>query len=211
MGRIFDITLPITTDMILYPGSPPTRVEPHSRIPGGDDANVTRLSFGSHTGTHVDAAHHFIQGGQTVDELPLDVLIGDAIVAQVDEGVAAIGRAELEHLGLDGATRVLLRTRNGSLLEKPSFDEGFTYLTGDGAEYLLELGVRLVAIDYLSIEAFDADEPAAHRTLLEREVVVVEGVDLREVPPGAYELMCLPLRVAGIDGAPVRAVLRAPR
>jgi arylformamidase len=211
MSRLYDITLPITESMITYPGNPPVQVQPHSRIADGDDANVTALSFGSHTGTHLDAAHHFVDGGQTVDQLPLDVLLGPALVVQLPDDVRAIGRDELARLELNGEERVLLRTRNSALLHKDQFDEDFAYLTGEGAEYLLELGVSLVAIDYLSIEAFDADEPEAHRTLLQREVIVVEGVDLSDVPPGRYELLCLPLKVAGIDGAPVRAVLRPLR
>jgi arylformamidase len=211
MSRLYDITLPITESMITYPGNPPVKVQPHSRIADGDDANVTVLSFGSHTGTHLDAAHHFVDGGQTVDQLPLNVLLGPALVAQLPDDARAIGRDELARLELNGEERVLLRTRNSALLHKDEFDKDFAYVTGEGAEYLLALGVRLVAIDYLSIEAFDADEPEAHRTLLQREVIVVEGVDLSDVPPGRYELLCLPLKVAGIDGAPVRAVLRPLR
>jgi arylformamidase len=208
MSTMYDITLPITENMITYPGNPPVQVQPHSRIADGDDANVTILSFGSHTGTHLDAAHHFVDGGQTVDQLPLDVLMGPAVVVELPGHVRAIGRDDLARLQLDGEQRVLLRTRNSALLHESDFDEDFAFLTGGGAEYLLEQGVKLVAIDYLSVEEFDADEPVAHRTLLEREVIVVEGVDLRDVPPGRYELICLPLKVAGIDGAPVRAVLR---
>jgi arylformamidase len=208
MARLYDITLPIREDMITYPGNPPTRVRPHSSIADGDDANVTELSFGSHTGTHVDAAHHFIDGGQTVDELPLDTLIGDALVVELPDSVTAIGEQELKAAGVRDVARVLLKTRNGVLLEKDEFDEGFAHITGDGAEYLVQQGVRLVAIDYLSVEAFAADEPRAHQTLLAKEIIVVEGVDLREVPPGRYELICLPLKVSDIDGAPLRAVLR---
>jgi arylformamidase len=208
MATLYDITLPIREDMITYPGSPPTRVRPHNKLEDGDDANVTTLSFGSHTGTHVDAALHFVPDGQAVDALPLDVLIGPAVVVHLPADVVAIGADALRAAGIDGARRVLLRTRNAALLDRDAFDPGFAHLTGDGARYLLEQGVRLVAIDYLSIEGFDAGEPVAHRTLLEREVIVVEGVDLREVPAGRYELICLPLKVAGIDGAPLRAVLR---
>jgi arylformamidase len=209
MSRIYDITLPIEEGMITYPGNPPTRVRPHSRIADGDDANVSELSFGSHTGTHLDAASHFIDGGQTLEELPLDVLIGPATVYHLPDEVTAIGEAELRAAGVGSGERVLLRTRNAELLGRDEFEEDFAHLTGDGARYLVDRGVRLVAIDYLSVEAFDADEPAAHETLLGREVIVVEGVDLRAVPAGEYELICLPIKVTGIDGAPVRAVLRS--
>jgi arylformamidase len=209
MSMIHDITLPITEGMILYPDNPPVRLRPFNRIAHGDEANVTEISFGSHTGTHVDAAHHFVDGGQTVDELPLERLIGPALVVRIDDAVRAIGALELREAGIEGERRVLLRTRNADLLGRDSFEEDFAHITAEGAEYLLSAGVELVGIDYLSIEAFDAEEPQAHRTLLEREVVVVEGLDLRKVPPGRYELICLPLKVAGVDGAPLRAVLRS--
>jgi arylformamidase len=209
LSRVYDITLPIHEGLITYPGNPETRLIPHDRIAAGDPANVTELRFGSHTGTHLDAAHHFVDGGQTVDELPLDVLIGPARVVEISD-VSAIGAAELRAAGIEGETRVLLKTRNQELLDRDGFEEDFAHVTGDGARYLVDAGVRLIAIDYLSIEAFDADEPVAHRTLLEKEIIVVEGVDLREVPAGRYELICLPLKVRGIDGAPVRAVLREP-
>jgi arylformamidase len=209
MARLHDITLPIREDMITYPGNPPTRVRPHQSIAAGDDANVTLLSMGSHTGTHLDAAHHFIDGGQTVDELPLDALIGPATVVRIDDSVTAIGPDALRAAGAKpGTQRLLLRTRNSGLLGHDGFEEDFAFLTGDGARWLVEHGVRLIAIDYLSVEQFNADDPIAHRTLLEREIIVVEGVDLRNVAPGDYELICLPIKVAGIDGAPVRAVLR---
>jgi arylformamidase len=209
MARLYDVTLPIAEGMITYPGSPATRVEPHDSIEDGDDANVTTLTFGSHTGTHLDAAHHFIDGGQTVDELPLAVMIGPARVYELPGHVTAIGEHELREAGVQGETRVLLKTRNAALLGRDEFEEDFAYVTGDGAEYLVEQGVRLVGIDYLSVEAFDADDPAAHRTLLEHEVIIVEGLDLRHVPAGRYELLCLPLKVTGIDGAPARVVLRS--
>jgi arylformamidase len=208
MARFYDITLPIEEGMITYPGSPATRVVPHSRITAGDDANVTQLSFGSHTGTHVDAARHFIDGAQAVDELPLEVLIGEARVVALPDDLTAIDARQLQAAGIDGAERVLLRTRNSRLIGEDEFREDFAFVTGDGAEYLVAAGVRLLGIDYLSVEAFGAEEPAAHRALLEREVIIVEGLDLRHVPPGRYELLCLPLRAAGIDGAPARTVLR---
>lgn len=210
MGRLYDISLPISEEILTYPGDPPVRFGVHARIARGDDANVTELAFGTHTGTHVDAPHHFVDGARRVDELPLEALIGPARVVVIPDEVQAIGADELQAAGAAGATRLLLRTRNAALLGKPDFDASFAHLTGDGAAYLVHAGVRLVAIDYLSIEAFGAEEAVAHQRLLGAEVIVVEGVDLREVPAGEYELICLPLRLAGLDGAPVRAVLRAP-
>jgi arylformamidase len=210
MATYHDISLPITQGMVTYPEDPEVQVEAHSRIEGGDDVNVTRLALGSHTGTHVDAASHFIPGGQTVDRLPPARLIGPALVASIPPQVTAIGAAELRAAGIDRETRVLLQTRNGRLLDRREFHEDYAHLTADGARYLVDGGVELVGIDYLSVEAFDAQAPVAHRTLLEREVVVVEGLDLRGVAPGRYELICLPLRLAGGDGAPARVLLREP-
>jgi arylformamidase len=208
MPRFHDISLTVSESIITYPGDPEIRFTPHARIADGDDANVTRIAFGTHTGTHLDAPRHFIDGGRTVDQLALETLIGPAVVARIPGDVRAIGAEELRAAGIEGAERVLLRTRNSALLAEDEFREDFAYFTAEGAEYLVQIGVRLVALDYLSIEAFDADGAPAHQALLGAGVVVVEGVDLREVPPGEYELICLPLRLAGLDGSPVRAVLR---
>jgi arylformamidase len=209
MTRFFDVTLPIRDGMVVYPGDPEVRVRTHSAMAEGDDANVSVLSLGSHTGTHLDAPKHFFDEGQTVEALPLDVLIGPARVVELPDDVTAIGARELERARLDGEPRVLFKTRNGRLLDRDEFSSDYAYLTADAGEYLAEAGVRLVGIDYLSVEPPDADEPVVHRTLLGRDVIIVEGLDLRQVPPGRYELLCLPLKVAGIDGAPLRAVLRS--
>jgi arylformamidase len=208
MPRYHDISLPVSERLVTWPGDPEIRLPAHARIAAGDDVNVTVLNMGSHTGTHVDAPLHFIDGARPVDELPLDILIGPARVVEFDRGITAIGADELKEAGVHGEERLLLKTRNRDLLDDDAFREDFTYLTESGARHLLEAGTKLVAIDYLSIEAFDADEPVAHRTLLERDVIIVEGVDLRGVPAGHYELICLPLRLEGLDGAPARVVLR---
>jgi arylformamidase len=208
MARLYDVSLRITEDIVTYPGDPDVRFVPWSRIAEGDDANVTQLVIGSHTGTHLDAPHHFVDGARTVDELALAELIGPARVIEIPGDVRAIGAEELAAAGAAGATRLLLRTRNSALLGRSGFEESFAYVTASGADYLLRCGVRLVAIDYLSIEEFGAGRAVAHQRLLGAEVIVVEGVDLREVPAGEYELICLPLRLAGLDGSPVRAVLR---
>jgi arylformamidase len=235
MSEFRDISLPLTEALVVYPGDPEISIRPHSRIADGDDANVTRLAFGSHTGTHLDAARHFMDDGQTVDRLPLARLIGPARVVRIPDEVMAIGAGDLRRAGVvaaapdagagaepgaepgarsgavgnaSGTSRLLLRTRNSGLPATGPFRKDFAYLTGDAARFLLEAGVELVGIDYLSVEAPDADDPVVHRVLLEREVVIVEGLDLRDVAPGLYELICLPLRLEGLDGSPVRAVLR---
>jgi arylformamidase len=155
----------------------------------------------------VDAAKHFFDDGETVDMLPLERLIGRATVLEFAEDVMQVGAKELDGQPLEGARRVLLKTRNSALLEQAEFDRSYTFLAPDGAELLAEQGVELVGIDYLSIEQFRSGHHRTHRTLLERRIVIVEGLQLGGVAPGVYDFICLPLRLAGMDGAPARAVL----
>jgi arylformamidase len=206
---IIDISRPIGPDTPVWPGDPPVVVEPVARLEAGDPADVSRLALGTHTGTHVDPPAHFIPGGATVDVLALDVLVGPAIVADVN-AAGPVDRAALESLSLpDGTTRLLLKT---------GADSGA--LTADGAQWLVDRGVSLVGADTLSIEPESLcpgvrgcppeEQYPVHRTLLGAGVVIVEGLDLRAVTPGPYQLVCLPLRIAGGDGAPARAVLIRP-
>jgi arylformamidase len=204
---VIDISLPISSRMIVYEGDPGVDITPRLEIARGDTANVSLLSMGSHTGTHVDAPAHFIDGGATVEALPLDTLIGPALVATVTSE-RLIGRRDLEPLPLDGHSRLLLKTGNSSLWAAGDFSRDFIALDLEGARYLSERGLRLIGIDYLSIEAFHSPGHPVHRHLLGAGVVILEGLDLSRVAPGVYELVCLPLPVRGIDGAPCRAVLR---
>lgn len=207
MSRIYDISTPVRSGGVVYPGNPEIRIEPQQAISRGAGANVSAVAFGSHTGTHVDAAKHFFDDGQTVDRIPLDRFIGPAIVLAFADDLMSIGAAELARYDIGSHTRVLLKTRNSSLLRRSDFVEDYTYLAPDGAEHLVQRGIELVGIDYLSIEQFHSGHHRTHLTLLEKNAVIVEGLDLSEVPPGEYQLICLPLRLAGLDGAPARAVL----
>lgn len=207
MSRIYDISTPVRTGGVIYPGNPEIIIQPQQAISAGAGANVSSVSFGSHTGTHVDAVKHFIDDGQTVDQIPLERLIGPALLLAFPDDLMSVGAADLERHDLSGHTRVLLRTRNSSFLEGPEFVKDYTYLAPDGAEYLVSRGIELVGIDYFSIEQFHSGHHKTHRTLLERGVVIVEGLSLSVPGAGAYELICLPLRLAGLDGAPARAVL----
>jgi arylformamidase len=144
-----------------------------------------------------------------VDRIPLDKLVGRTLLVGLNDDVRAIGQAELRRLDLGDHTRILLRTRNSALLSAREFAKDYTYLAPDGAAYLVEKGFELVGIDYLSIEQFHSGHHRTHRTLLERSVVIVEGLDLSEPPPGEYDLVCLPLKLEGCDGAPARAILVA--
>jgi arylformamidase len=206
--RIHDISLALTPTTVFYPGNPGIAITPHQAMARGDSANVSFLSFGSHTGTHVDAPRHFDDAASAVDEIVIERLIGPASVIEFGDAVSSIGRAELEQAGLRGAKRVLFKTRNSRLLHEREFRSDYTFLAPEGAELLVKSGVELVGIDYLSIEQFKSGHHRTHLTLLRRGVVIVEGLDLSAVAPGEYELLCLPLRLAGLDGAPARAVLR---
>lgn len=207
MKRILDISVPIANGGVVYPGNPEIRIEPQSELSRGGSSNVSRIALGSHTGTHVDAPRHFFDAGGTVDRLPLDALIGPATVIAFDDHVMRVTAADLQRHRLDGAERVLLRTRNSAFVTDRQFHPDFTYLAPDGAEYLVERGVKLVGVDYYSVEQFHSGHHRTHRTLLERGVVIVEGLDLSAVDPGTYTFTCLPLRMEGLDGAPARAVL----
>jgi arylformamidase len=205
--RIYDVTVPISANMIVYPGDPAVLIEPVQEI-GKDNSlsNVSLYSLGSHTGTHVDPPFHFIKDGPTVDRLPLDLLIGPVRVAEVSEEV--IDETVVDRLDLDGVTRLFFKTRNSRLWERPDFVDDFVYITPNAASTLIELGVRAVGIDYLSVEKFDFETPMTHLTFLRAGVLIVEGLDLRAVEPGDYEMICLPMRIKGGDGAPARVVLR---
>jgi len=207
VSRIYDISVPIRAGGLVYPGNPEIDITLQQAVAKGAGANVSAIRFGSHTGTHADAARHFFDDGQTVDEIPLERLIGPALLLRFSDDLRAVGATELKAHDLKGHKRILLRTRNSALLYQKDFARDYTYLAPDGAEYLVESGVELVGIDYLSIEQFHSGHHRTHRTLLAKSVVILEGLDLSVPPAGEYQLICLPLRIEGCDGAPARAVL----
>ncbi|HMH85311.1 MAG TPA: cyclase family protein [Gemmatimonadaceae bacterium] len=209
MSRIYDISVPIRSGGLVYPGNPEIDISLQQAVAKGASANVSNIRFGSHTGTHADAARHFFDDGQPVDMIPLDRLIGPALLIGFSDSVRSVGAADLREHDLKNHKRVLLRTRNSAFLSQKDFVTDYTYLAPDGAQYLVDKGVELVGIDYLSIEQFHSGHHRTHRTLLERSVVIVEGLDLSVPAPGEYEFICLPLRIEGCDGAPARAVLIA--
>jgi arylformamidase len=200
--EIYDITVPIREGMVGYEGDPEVRLERVHAIERGDVANNSRLDFGVHTGTHVDAPVHFIDGAPAADELPLERLLGPAQVVDATAVEDELDADALLALELPPVERILFKTRNSRLWQLEEFTYDFVSLTGSGAELLVERGVLLVGLDYLSIG--DAD---AHRVLLGAGVVAVEGLDLAHVDAGEYRLVCLPLRLVGSDGAPARAIL----
>jgi arylformamidase len=205
-----DVTVPMHAAMPTWPGDPPIVLERERSLDRGDASNVTRLAFGAHTGTHVDAPLHFLAKGAAVDRMPLDAMLGPARVIAI-RGGPVIGRAALEREDVREGERILLRTENS---DRPWFREPFrprfVSLAPDAAEYLAQRRIRCVGVDYLSVGPFDAEAENArtHRLLLAAGVWIVEGLDLSAVNPGAYELLCLPLRLEGVEGAPARALLR---
>jgi arylformamidase len=206
-----DVTLALSPLLPVWPGDPEIEIAPLARIEAGDPANVSRLNCSVHSGTHVDAPRHFVDGGQSVEELDLNILLGPAHVARIPDTVDAVGPEELERLELaPDVIRLLLRTRNSNLWQtaRTEFTRDFVALTAQGAEWVVERGVRLVGVDYLSVQLFADLEPDTHLTLLGSGVIIVEGLDLGQVPSGDYELLCLPLKIDGCDGAPARVVLR---
>jgi arylformamidase len=209
VSRIYDISVPIRSGGLVYPGNPEIEISLQQAVAKGAGANVSFIRFGSHTGTHADAARHFFDDGQTVDAIPLERLIGPALLLSFPDDVRSVGAADLQKHDIKGHTRILLRTRNSALLSQKEFVRDYTFLAPDGAQYLVDQGVELVGIDYLSIEQFHSGHHKTHRTLLEKSVVILEGLDLSVPAPGAYQLICLPLRIEGCDGAPARAVLVA--
>ena len=207
LPTIYDISLPIIDGGLTYPGNPPIQIALQQSIAKGAGANVSSLAFGSHTGTHVDAPKHFFDDGVGVDALALDVLMGPAMLLCMEPDVMAVGEAHLRMHELKGHTRILIATRNSRFIRDGAFVADYTYLAPDGASYLASIGVTLVGVDYLSVEQFHSGHHRTHRTLLERGIVIVEGLDLSQPPAGPYELRVLPLRLVGLDGAPARAVL----
>lgn len=211
---IFDVTVPLSNRIAVYPGDPPPAIKPAKLIAKGDEANITLLHLGAHTATHVDAPRHFVEGARPISELSLDVLVGDARVIDIPADADAITAAHVTPERIGGATRVLFRTRNSAFWhnEPERFREDFTYLGLDAARELVRQGVRLVGIDYLSIEEMNSKEFPVHRTLLGNDMIIIEGLDLHLIRPGDYELICLPLRLdeGAHDGAPARVILRTP-
>lgn len=205
--KFLDVSVSLAAGIPAYPGNPEFELQPVKRIAAGDSSNVSKLVMGTHTGTHVDAPKHFFDDGAGVDALALDLLIGRAHVVEIPKR-GGIGKDELASAGLREDIRVLLKTPNSALWNGESFHQDYTYLTEDGARYLVNQGVKVVGIDYLSVEQFKKPGAPAHRALLSQSVVIIEGLNLAEAEAGMYEMYCLPLRIAGSDGAPARVVLK---
>ena len=209
---IYDVTVPVSNELPTWPSDPAVEISDFRSFAAGDGVNVSMLNLGAHTGRHVDAPAHFIEGAAKVESLPLDALIGEAIVIEVPEDFPAIDEEFVKQNYVPGSERVLFKTRNSAFWSEaePQFHTDFTYLDLTAAKWLVEQGIKLVGIDYLSIEKYASEKHETHLALLSHGVVILEGLNLTGVSAGNYELICLPLRLRSNqgDGAPARVVLR---
>lgn len=204
--KIYDVSVPISPELPVYPGDPGVGVVLKESIANGHPCNVSALSFGAHTGTHIDAPYHFIESGIKVDEIPINLLIGRTLV--VEFTAPRIDAAVLKEVDLGEHVRVIFKTRNSYLWSSNKFVEDYVHVTPEAAEILVECGIKLVGIDYLSIEQYRSTNYRTHHILLSNGVIIIEGLNLSEVEPGDYELICLPLKIKDADGAPARVILR---
>jgi arylformamidase len=207
MTEWIDVSMPLKNGMVRWPDNPPVSVRRVLDMSRGDICNVSELSMGSHTGTHVDAPVHFVSQGKGIDEISLDATIGPARIIEISDK-ERITRDELVDYEIRKGERVLFKTTNSSVAKSDKFVEDFVYITRQAAAHLASLRVLTVGVDYLSVGGFKADAVETHRALLEAGVCIIEGLDLSKVGAGIYELVCLPIKIVQGDGAPARAVLR---
>ena len=205
--RLIDVTVPLDAQLPTYPHNTPFTLEPIKRIARGDSSNVSTLHMSAHAGTHVDAPRHFFDEGAGTEALPLELLVGRTRVIEVSSRTG-ITAEDLDGIDFSDDIRVLIKTHNSHLWGSPEFETGYVGVTESGAKRLVERGLKVVGVDYLSVEQFRKPGAPAHHILLGAGTIVIEGLDLRDVDPGIYEMFCLPLRIVGSDGAPARVVLR---
>src|SRR4051812_33391216 len=205
--KLIDVSVPLDARLPSYPNNTPFSLEAIKRLARGDSSNVSTLHMSAHTGTHVDAPRHFFDEGAGTEALSLELLVGRTRVIEVTSR-AGIASEDLRGLDLADDIRVLIKTQNSRLWGSPEFHTDYVGVTESGARHLVEHGIKVVGVDYLSVEQFRTPGAPAHHVLLGGGTIVIEGLNLRDVDPGVYEMYCLPLRIVGSDGAPARVVLR---
>jgi arylformamidase len=207
-GDWIDISVPLHSGMAHWPDNPPVAIERVMSIDRGDKANVSKLSMGAHTGTHMDAPVHFLPEGKGIDTMPLVATIGLARVIEIQD-IESIKPGELQSHQIQSGERILFKTRNSSRCwQTDNFVEDFVYISQEAARYLAAQQIQTVGVDYLSVGGFFKDGTETHQALLSAGIWIIEGLNLSNVQPGLYELICLPLRITGGDGTPARAILR---
>jgi arylformamidase len=205
--KLIDVTVPLDASLPIYPGNTPFTVETVKRIARGDSSNVSALHMSAHSGTHVDAPRHYFDDGPGVDALPLELMLGRARVVEISSR-SGIGADELASLDLSDDIRILFKTSNSRLWGSPVFHEDYVGITASGAEHLIAHGIKVVGVDDLTVEEFEKPGGPAHHALLGGGAIIIEGLNLRDVEPGIYDMLCLPLRAVGVDDAPARVLLR---
>ncbi|HHT9150162.1 MAG TPA: cyclase family protein [Candidatus Wujingus californicus] len=206
--KLYDITLTISESTITWPRDPKVSIQKTRLISKGNSCNVSELKFGSHCGTHIDAPYHFEENGIKIDQIPLDYLIGDVTVFNI-KNKEKIDLEDIKSLKLNYINRVIFKTINSTYWKLPEFKSDFVYLTKEAAQYLVDSSIKLVGIDYLSIEKYGNKGADTHHTLLKNGIVVIEGLDLGEIEAGNYELIALPLKIKDCDGSPARVILKS--
>jgi len=210
MSELIDISVALDDDLPIWPGSPGFQLEALHQIAEGDEANVSKLTCDVHTGTHIDAPRHFVENGKTVEEIPLSVLVGPAVVVRVPDEVNTITASVLDELDIPSTTsRLLLHTRNSDLWSSHlgTFRHDYTALAPSASQWIVDHDIRCIGVDYLSVQHY-GDGPETHQILLQGDVVIVEGLNLSGVEAGKYELLCMPIKLGGGEGAPARACVR---
>ncbi|MFC2035056.1 cyclase family protein [Chloroflexota bacterium] len=203
-----DISIPLRDAMVHWPGDSPISIKRVKDIDQGDAANLSVISMGVHSGTHVDAPIHFVKKGKDVDNIPLDTLVGSTRVIEIRDP-ESIKPEELTRHCIRGGERILFKTENSShVWQNDEFAEDFIFISDAAADFLVDLGVTLIGVDYLSVGSFKYGGSYVHKTLLSSGICIIEGLNLSNVTPGNYDLICLPLRIIGGDGAPARAIIR---
>ncbi|MCB1109912.1 MAG: cyclase family protein [Chlamydiia bacterium] len=205
--KVYDISLTLSESIPTWPGDRGAEFKKLMEVSKGDMASVTAIKMSAYTGTHVDAPCHFLENGYGVEKLPLNILMGEALVVEALD-VDLITKEVLEGIGFPSTQRLLIKTRNSKQWEEgaTTFIEDYVAISADGADYLVKRGVKLIGVDYLSVAPFQA-LVETHQILLKADVIILEGINLSEVPSGKYQLYCLPLKISGSDGAPARAIL----
>lgn len=209
MSPWIDLSVPVRKGMVHWPGDPEYKIDRIHDFASGDDLVLSHIDLGVHTGTHMDAPLHFVREGLTIDRIPLDATVGEARVVEIQDP-ESVKIAELEGAGIQSGERILFKTRNSSKLwSTDEFQKDFVYISHEAAQFLVKAGIRSIGVDYLSVGGFYKDGPETHRALLGAAIWIIEGLNLSAVASGLYELVCLPLKLIGAEGAPARAIARA--